>query len=554
METEFAQATNCTRRRLAPTTTYSLIFTLLPPLIYLIVLGFWFTPVWETNDDVAMAMVAHGYGFAAYGSPNLLFSNVVWGHIVRALHGLFGFQGYSIGTFGALLLSSWSCLYFFKRLGVAYSIGLPAIAIILAWPIIFPQFTVNAGLLTATAVLGWHTYAKTGDRLSLISGCILALLGFLIRQLEFGLVVAVAAPFLPWSLLFRERFLQVACLSTLLAMSVSYAVDSSAYQSDAWRHFNSQNLARAPYTDFGIANQLKARPDILQRNGYSENDIDLISSWFFVDPNLFNTESLNKMVRALGPSLGPLSVSKMSLDSWLDTFNQLLTPRLMPLMLAAASLLFLFFHPALVLSWILFLVSLFSLGFVGAHTHTRIFFPVLALLVIMPPALSTPIRARRIRILSAAVIMLAVMTYTAHLLLPKASASAGRVAQAQQQIDTFERQLLFVWGSTLDFEATYPVKLSLDRIESSPRLFALGVMTFAPFSVATFETNANRGFIERLRSSDGVNIFLVDAMVTFLRKYCMEHFNEPLSISKPQHGAPPYFRVLHCLKSKNRID
>ena len=40
---------------------------------------------WETNDDVAMSMVAHGYGVAAFGSPNLIFSNVLWGYLVRAV-------------------------------------------------------------------------------------------------------------------------------------------------------------------------------------------------------------------------------------------------------------------------------------------------------------------------------------------------------------------------------------------------------------------------------------------------------------------------------------
>src|SRR5881392_1936328 len=38
-----------------------------------------FNPKWETNDDVAMSMVAHGYGIADYGSDRLFFSNVLWG-------------------------------------------------------------------------------------------------------------------------------------------------------------------------------------------------------------------------------------------------------------------------------------------------------------------------------------------------------------------------------------------------------------------------------------------------------------------------------------------
>jgi hypothetical protein len=527
--------------------------TFLLSLFYLVGLSFWFSPIWETNDDVAMAMVAHGYGFASNGSPNLLFSNVVWGHIVRALHGLFGFQGYSVGTFGALLLSGWSYLYFFKRLDVAYTINLPIVATVLAWPILFPQFTVNAGLLTIAAVMGWCTYARTHDRLSLFAGCILALLGFLIRQLEFGLAMAVASPFLPWRLLFRDRPLQIACLLTLAAMSASYVADSNAYRSDEWRQFNSQNLARAPYTDFGIAKQLKAKPAILQSNGYSENDIDLISNWFFVDPNLFNTSTLNRMTQALGSSLGPLSVSRLSVNSGLDTFKQLSTPRLAPITLAAIILLCLFFQPTLAVSWALFLISLFGLGFAGANAHSRVIFPIIALLVIMPPTLSGPIRALRIRSLFISLVMLTITLYTAHLLFPKVAASASRIANAQNQMDLLGAQLLAIWGDALDFEATYPVELTLHRIESSPQMFALGVMTFAPFSVASFETTANRGFIERLQSSDGIRILAVDSNILLLQKYCEEHFSAQLKISESKNGAHPYLHLLRCSRQASGI-
>jgi hypothetical protein len=45
----------------------------------IISLCFAFNPVWQTNDDAVMSMIAHGYGLAEYGSPNLVFSNVLWG-------------------------------------------------------------------------------------------------------------------------------------------------------------------------------------------------------------------------------------------------------------------------------------------------------------------------------------------------------------------------------------------------------------------------------------------------------------------------------------------
>ncbi|MHA6646002.1 hypothetical protein [Mesorhizobium sp. A623] len=515
-------------------------------LFYTVGLCLWFEPVWETNDDVAMAMVAHGYGFVSDGSPNLLFSNVIWGYIVRMLHGMSDLQGYSLGTLVALLLSGWSYLYFLRRLGVANSVSLPAVAAILAWPLLFPQFTINAGLLTTAAVLGWHTYSQTRDVHALVSGSILAVLGFLIRPLEFALVVAVATPFLPWRLLFRDRMLQIACVFTLLAVVSAHVIDSNAYRTDEWETFNLQNQARAPYTDFGIANNLKARPDILKSHGYSENDINLIANWFFVDPNLFNISALNEMVRALGQNFGPISISRMNLNSGAIALNQLFIPRLLSLTIAAATLLSLAFRPNLFAAWGLFLAALFGLGFVGANAHSRVIFAVLALLLLMSLALSS--RDNKFQIKFISVIMLSVFVYNFYLLLPIASISASRVATAQRLIASFGKETTFVWGGALDFQATFPFKISPGEIKSYPPLFALGVMTYAPFSVAPVEERAGRGFLEQLRSVDGLRIIVNDDNVSLLRKYCEEHFNVTLQILDSLRKEPTYLRTLKCLK------
>jgi len=48
-----------------------LAFLWVATLIVLLCLAF--DPRWESNDDVAMSKVAHGYGLAAYGSSHLIF-------------------------------------------------------------------------------------------------------------------------------------------------------------------------------------------------------------------------------------------------------------------------------------------------------------------------------------------------------------------------------------------------------------------------------------------------------------------------------------------------
>ena len=438
-----------------------------------------------------MAMVAHGYGFAAVGSPNLLFSNVIWGYIVRALQGESGLQGYSIATLGALVVSGSAFLYFLARLEVSHLLAIPAVALVLGWPILFPQFTVNAGLLTVAAVLGLVTYVRKQDYLALLAGSILALLGCLIRPLEFLFVAFVSLPFFPWKRLIGDRPLQISCAGILVLAGLAQLADWSAYRSEEWQNFRQNNLARAPYTDFGAAKLLNKRPDILSKYGYSANDIDLIANWFFADPKLTNPKSLNGMLDALGANLGPIAISGLNMRSGMEALGQMFTPQLLSLSVAALVLQLMVRRPQLAVAWVLFLCAVFGLGLLGASAHIRVIAPIIAALLLLALTFPLPFRPAS-RWIVAALLLVAIVD-NARLLLPKASASRKTIASAQSGIALLSGQLIFVWGGALDFQHTYPVSLTVDQQSIGPRLFALGVMTFAPFSVAVGETRAGRG-------------------------------------------------------------
>src|SRR4051812_21030066 len=55
-------------------------------------------PYWETNDDVGMAMMIEGYGFAAYPSPTIVFSNVLYGYTLAALPQIGDISRYSLAS------------------------------------------------------------------------------------------------------------------------------------------------------------------------------------------------------------------------------------------------------------------------------------------------------------------------------------------------------------------------------------------------------------------------------------------------------------------------
>ena len=89
-------------------------------------------PHWETNDDVGMSMVAHGYGIAAFGSPQIMFSNVLWGYVIRSIPSVGGVLGYSLATMAALFVSAVAIHFFLLRLNAGFLLATLAVALLLA--------------------------------------------------------------------------------------------------------------------------------------------------------------------------------------------------------------------------------------------------------------------------------------------------------------------------------------------------------------------------------------------------------------------------------------
>lgn len=464
-------------------------------------------------------MVAHGYGIAAVGMPNLVFSNVIWGYLVRAIPQIHGVWGYSIATIGVLVIVGTVVFRALRQLSFGWLVSLSVLILLLARPVLFPQFTINAGLLTLGAVICWHLYGHHKIRQALFIGCLLAFCGYLVRSHEFLLVLLIASPLLPWNKLAKHRTGQVSVVALLLAIGVASFVDYKAYQGDVWQSFNALNPARAPITDFGADTQLKKNPEILVRHGYSANDIDLIRSWFFVDKNIANPHALNAMLMELGPL--PAKTNALN-NGWIGvkTFAH---PVLLPGFLAAIFLLLLMPNRKLFMTWALCLAAFFVLGILGRPGVLRVYIPVISLLLIAPLLVSGAGKGLqgflRRRLVQGALVIFVFSNTTAVF---SESRSSHLVAeQIRENLQGFPNDVVVVWGGLFPYEAVYPVLRKVD-VPLAYRLYALGVFTHAPFSVAYREQVLGRGMIDRLTSQGGIPIVANEQRFDLLNIYCKE--------------------------------
>ncbi|MBI3481174.1 MAG: hypothetical protein HY016_12610 [Nitrosomonadales bacterium] len=404
-----------------------------------------FEPHWMTNDDAVMSMIAHGYGLAAYGSPQLIFSNVLWGYLVRAIPTINGVLGYSLATMAVLLVFGWAMLYFLLRLGAGYLLCLLAVALLIAQPTLTPQFTVNAGLLTVAAVIGWQVHARFGGMGNLVIACLLAFFAYLIRHEEFLLVLGVALPLLPWRALRERRQMQIAFLLLSGAIALAAAFDRWTYSGPEWQHFKELNSARIPYTDYGAGELLKQHPEITANHGYSQNDINLIVSYFFDDPQIASPKPLNAMLT----ELGPLPAQEGSIQSGFEAIKALFDPMLLPLVLSALLLFVLTPRWSLALAWLLCFAALFAMGILGRPGIVRVYIPLMSLLLVTPIMLGLANHSARRWLVT--LTLFVACAGNAYVLIPHAFLTKQRMQAVQNDIRGLPSGPIISWGGKRDF-------------------------------------------------------------------------------------------------------
>lgn len=501
-----------------------------------------FNPLWESNDDVAMSMIAHGYGLVTYGSPNLVFSNVLWGYLVRALPTFNGVLGYSLATLTVLLVFGWATLYFLLRLGTGYLLSLFAVALLIAQPTLFPQFTINAGLLTLAAIIGWQVHARFGEVGSLVTACLLAFLGYLIRSQEFLLMLGVALPFLPWRELRERRQMQIAFLLLSVAIAAASAFDYWSYSGSEWQHFREFNSARIPFTDFGADEHLKQHPEILVRHGYSQNDIELVKRWFFVDPQIADQNSLNVMLA----ELGPLPMQEGSVQSGWVAIKALFSSQLLPLLLSASLLLVLMPRWSVAFAWVLCLAAFFAMGIMGRPGILRAYIPLVSLLLVMPLAVRQCAGWRQ---WIAALALCLACVGNAYIFIPHALIIKQWAQQIQRDIQGLPAGPIVIWGSSFPYELAFPV-LSNDLNFRNIKFYGLDSFTHAPFSVASTEQTTGRGMLEQLRATTGVPIIAQQKLLESLRIYCGERLNGQLRVNIAYQKQSLTVRQVRCEADK----
>ncbi len=483
-------------------------------------LCFFFFPRWETNDDVFMSMIAHGFGAMEKGSPNLFFSNVLWGYIVRAIPSIGGVLGYSIATLLAVFLGVWSIVYFLLYLNVGYLCAFLIGSLISIRPILFPQFTITAGLLSVASLIGFYVCFKNESKVLLIVSFILLFLAYLIRKEELILIFGVGIPLIFVSFIRCRKFQKPFLLLLLIAIPSIEMIDRFSYQDQNWTYVKDFLKGIGPIVNSGKGAVLKKESQLLKEFQFSVNDISLVENWFFGDPEIVAPRKLINMLSAIRQD------NSLSIKWGLDALRGL--KKMNPLFGLSVILFFVFLNLRLSIMWAMLVLSVFALGSIGAYDHARVFIPIQFLAVIGPFCFSNFKKNPKQHYLVIFILFWATgaefIKYRNDSLYFK-----KRIIEIKKDSSKLPREAFLNWGAALPVEDLYHV-LSNDIEVRKLSLISLGWGTWFPNSLSKrlFESSTNLKSL--LMSEQGVALVAFDKEIPLLATYCQERLNRSLII------------------------
>jgi hypothetical protein len=398
-------------------------------------------------------------------------------------------------------------------------------------PLIFPQFTINAGLITVISIIFLKLYEIRNIKSLLLTSCFLFYFGYLIRSEECLLVLFISLPFLNWRILLKRSFLHKFLLALFILLVLSSFINYQSYQTPDWIEFKETAKVLGPLVDFGGSVLLSQHPQIYEKYSYSLNDLNLIGSWFFVDPQIIQTKTLQSMLSLLGP----ISMQENTIQNIWLSMKAIFDSNLLPLTLGALLLFTLKRNQSLLFCFILYFISVSTLGLLGRPGIIRVYVPIISFLFIV--SFVTTYHSSRVNKYLSTFILLLTMCWNSSYILKSYNELNLNRNLIQANLTGFPTNNFVNWGGSFPFELVYPV-LFTNPGTLSFKIYSLGGLTFAPFTNTYIADKNGNALPSLIVNNNGIDIIASKEHLNMLAIYCMERLHGRLhQISATQHGS-----------------
>jgi hypothetical protein len=254
-----------------------------------------------------MNLYAAGKGLGQPPSEFLLFQHFVIGLALKVLYTyLPAFPWYGTLTYLYLLVSSLTVGYAILRVTArlsAVALWLMTFVLFYLKVIVSPQFTICAGYLAIAGTLllfaaALKPYATTkGNLYALTIASALLILAGLIRIYSLALVLLLMSPLYGYAAVshFTGTFRRLApavCCVLLISAMLQWRQHVYYKHSSGWEQFYRYNNVRADFIDRHKIVWNESTKPFFQQIGWSQNDLAMLVSWFYLDPRVYSLQNL----------------------------------------------------------------------------------------------------------------------------------------------------------------------------------------------------------------------------------------------------------------------
>ncbi len=265
--------------------------------------------LYETNDDVAIREFINGS--RGVRDPHLVYQNVVLGIIYKVFYHFTTYvPWYDIIQYLVVFVAFLAVSYLLfcrsdSRLALAVSVILQIFFAFECY--VRPQYTKTAGIAAAAGMilLFWAVEEPRRSDWRIPVGIGLACTGFMYRTLEalicMVLMSVLGVHFLLDLKIEKQKEILKKSLGVFGALAVFIAVlflvDHLAYETDPmWKSYKEYNELRTELLDYGFPDH-KGNEEAYDRIGINKNAFRLYSSGNYYDPDKFNVQVMEQLVR-----------------------------------------------------------------------------------------------------------------------------------------------------------------------------------------------------------------------------------------------------------------
>jgi hypothetical protein len=176
--------------------------------------------------------------------------------------------------------------------------------------------------------------------------------------------------------------------------------------------------------------------------------------------------------------------------------------------------------------WGLCLGALFTLGLLGRPGVTRVYIPLVGLLLLAPflDDGGVPLDSTKVRRWTVIGVVLVASFFNARTVLGNSRGLRTWSEDVRAGLGHFPSDGVVVWGGNFPYEAVYPVLGSSPNFRNL-HLYLLDDFTLAPYSVATAARTSEHGFLDQLVDESGVAVVVNDYGAELLGIYCRDNLH-----------------------------